>query len=289
MSAPRQVLPGTTYLVTRRCAQRQFLLQPSPSTNAIFLYLLAVASRRFAIRIHAFCVLSNHFHLVLTDPEARLPAFGQYLDSLLARSLNATLGRWESFWAPASYSAVALLTPDDVVDKAAYVLANPVAAGLVRRARTWSGLWSPPELVEVGRLEARRPDAFFRPRGNMPEVAVLELTSPPGFGPGEYRARLEQALATREVEASIDPAPERLGPSCARPAPVTREPRRNLRPRVACRDPVLRRDALARLAAFLDDYRVALESLRSGLRATLFPRGTYWMRVYLGVTCSASP
>jgi REP element-mobilizing transposase RayT len=60
VTAPRQVLPGTAYLVTRRCAQREFLLRPSPATNAVFLYVLAVAACRFGIRVHAFCVLSNH-------------------------------------------------------------------------------------------------------------------------------------------------------------------------------------------------------------------------------------
>lgn len=57
MTAPRQVLPGTTYLVTRRCAQRQFFLRPSKTTNDSFLYLLAVAAQRFEIQVHAFCVL----------------------------------------------------------------------------------------------------------------------------------------------------------------------------------------------------------------------------------------
>jgi len=43
MTAPRQVLPGTTYLVSRRCAQRQFLLKPSRTTNEVFGFVLAVA------------------------------------------------------------------------------------------------------------------------------------------------------------------------------------------------------------------------------------------------------
>ena len=145
MTTPRQVIPGAVYLVTRRCSQRQFLLRPSQTTNATFLFVLAAAVRRFGIRLHAFCVLSNHFYLVLTDPDARLPEFEQYLDSLVARAVNASLGRWESFWAPSSYSAVKLVSPQDVVEKAAYVLANPVAAGLVRHGREWPGLWSSPE------------------------------------------------------------------------------------------------------------------------------------------------
>jgi len=140
MTAPRQILPGTTYLVTRRCSERRFFLRPSYRTNAIFRYILAVAATRYDVRVHAFCVLSNHFHLVVTDPHARLPEFHRYLDALVARATNCSLGRWESFWDPDGYSAVRLESNADVMEKMVYVLANPVAAGLVRHGREWPGL-----------------------------------------------------------------------------------------------------------------------------------------------------
>src|SRR5512135_2878831 len=157
MTAPRQILPGTTYLVTRRCAQRQFLLRPSRATNQTFLYVLALAAARYRVRVHAFCVLSNHVHLVVSDPEANLPAFHQFLDALIARAVNASLGRWEAFWAPDTYSAVRLVSPRDVVDKAAYVLANPVEAGLVAAGAAWPGLWSTPERIGGDPLVVARP------------------------------------------------------------------------------------------------------------------------------------
>jgi REP element-mobilizing transposase RayT len=155
MTAPRQVLAGTTYLVTRRCAQRQFLLKPRAAVNQAFPYLLAVAALRYGVQVHAYCVLSNHLHLVVTDGEGRIPAFHQFLDALLARALNASLGRWEAFWAPNSYSAVARASAADVVAKAAYVLANPVAAGLVRHGREWPGPWSSPEQIGGAIVTAR--------------------------------------------------------------------------------------------------------------------------------------
>src|SRR5512142_1269074 len=107
MTPPRRVLPGRSYLVTRRCSERRLFLRPSRLTNDIFLYVLALASRRYNVLVHAFCVLSNHAHLIVTDVEGRLPAFMQYLDSLVARSVNSSLGRFEGFWATdGSYSAV---------------------------------------------------------------------------------------------------------------------------------------------------------------------------------------
>jgi hypothetical protein len=93
-------------------------------------------------------VLSNHVHLVVTDRQSRLPTFSRFLGGLVARAVNAWLGRWESFWAPGSCSAVKLVSPGDIVAKTAYVLANPVAAGLVRSGCEWPGVWS--SLRQIG-------------------------------------------------------------------------------------------------------------------------------------------
>jgi REP element-mobilizing transposase RayT len=292
MTAPRQVLPGKTYLVTRRCAQRQFLLTPTKTTTDVFLFLLAVAARRFGVHVHAFCVMSNHFHLVLTDPDARLPAFHQFLDALVARAINAALGRWEAFWAPNSYSAVTLVSPNDIVDKTAYVLANPVAAGLVRSGRLWPGAWSAPERIGAGPVDVARPRHFFAPRGSLPEKLGLELTAPPGFGSAdEFRDQVLAAMAEREQQAATRFRNQFRGvarvltqKATARPAPL--EPRRKLSPRVAARDPWKRIEALGRVAEFLRSYRAAWAARRAGETGVVFPPGTYLLRIMHGVPCA---
>jgi REP element-mobilizing transposase RayT len=292
MTSPRQVLPGTTYLVTRRCTQRQFLLRPSRLTNHVVLFTLALAARAFGVRIHAFCVLSNHFHLILTDPHAQLPAFHQYLDSLIARALNASLGRRESFWAPNSYSAVALTTPDDVVDKAAYVLANPVAAGLVRSPRQWPGLWSSPESIDGPPLLALRPDHFFDPCGHLPDSVPLALSQPPGFASAaDFRDRLAAALALRVDDAVARHGRHFLGlKRLLRQRPLARPARREallkLNPRIAARDRWKRIEALGRLVEFLRSYREAWAARLRGDHV-LFPAGTYLLRVLHRVPCVA--
>jgi REP-associated tyrosine transposase len=292
MTAPRRILPGTTYLVTRRCAQRHFLLRPSKTTNEVFLYLLAVAAQRFDIRVHAFCVLSNHFHLVVTDTAARLPAFHQFLDALVARAVNASLGRWESFWAPNSYSAVTLGSPSDVVDKAAYVLANPTAAGLVRSGRLWPGLWSAPERVGGTAFEVSRPKHFFDVKGSLPEKVALQLEPPLGFTAVEFCEQVAAALEEREENAAKDVGTKFLGVArvlSQKPTdcPKSGEPRRNLNPRVAARDKWKRIEMLGRLVDFLRAYREAWAERRKG-RHAVFPCGTYLLRVLHGVPCESA-
>ncbi len=294
MTSPRQIVAGAAYLVTRRCAQRQFLLRPSRITNQIFLYLLALAAQRFGIRVHAFCVLSNHIHLVLTDPHALLPAFHQLLDSLVARAVNASLGRWEDFWAPGSYSAVKLVSPSDVVAKAAYVLANPVAAGLVACGSAWPGLWSAPGRIGGDAYVVKRPKHFFDPKGGLPDEVTLTLTTPPGFESAEqFRAELERSLEAREADARsrhharggfLGVARVLAQKPMARLAPG--EPRRTLNPRVAGQDKWKRIEALGRLVEFLRSYRVAWKARRAGDAGVVFPHGTYLLRVLHGVPCA---
>lgn len=254
-----------------------------------------MAAHRFGLQIHAFCVMSNHVHLVVTDPEARLPAFVQYLGSLAARSLNAILGRWESFWAPGSYSAVALVTPRDVVEKVAYVLANPVAAGLVRRGRDWPGLWSAPERIGACPLAFDRPGRFFRTAGRMPARASLPLAVPPSFASAEaFHRALGKALARAEAVAVSSRASTGLGflgaDRVVAQRPTARatvgEPRRGIAPRVACRDKWKRIEVLARLAAFLRDYRRAWSAWKRRAKGVVFPAGTYLVRVTYGVPCA---
>jgi REP element-mobilizing transposase RayT len=289
MTAPRQLLTGSTYLVTRRCSQRQYLLKPSKLTSHVFLYLLAVGAQRYRIYVHAYCVMSNHYHLVVTDPDANLPAFLQFLDGLTGRAINALWGRGEAFWGPASYSAVSLVSPRDVVDKAAYALANPVTAGLVRSGRRWPGLWSD---LRVEERPVPRPSHFFDPRGTLPEMVRFRLTAPPGFATEEFKELVQAALAEREAEAGrrvsgfLGVARVMAQRVTARPRALER--RGQLNPRVASRDTWKRIEALGRLASFLAEYRTALREWHAGRKSVLFPAGTYEMRVTYGVACAGA-
>jgi hypothetical protein len=296
MTAPRQFLPGSTYLITHRISERRFFLRPSKLVNAILAYLLAVISKRYGVLLHAACVLSNHLHIVLTDPGARLPEFQRDLDSLAARAVNCLLGRWGSLFDRDALSVVRLETPDAILAKMVYVLANPVAAGLVRRGREWPGLWSPPALIGRGGTVVDRPEEFFREDGPLPPQAVLRFSRPPGFDkdPG-FTAELLHQLARDEDRAAANLG--KAGRSFLGVArvlaqkwyarPATSAPHRGLRPRVACRNRWKRVEALRRLKRFRVEYEEALDAWRDGRRDVTFPAGTWLMRVLHGARCAA--
>ena len=95
MSLARRIVPGSMYLISRRTLDRMFLLRPDDFIVRTFYYVLALAAAEYGILLHGFVCLSNHFHLVLTDPTGVLPLFMERLDGLMGRAVNAYRGRWE--------------------------------------------------------------------------------------------------------------------------------------------------------------------------------------------------
>lgn len=296
MSLPREILPGTTYLITRRCTQRQFLLSPSEEVNQIFLYCLAIAAERTSVRVHAFCVMSNHWHAVVTDVEGKLPEFMAWVHKYVAKCMNAKLGRWENFWSSTPYSAVRLESPDDVLDKIVYVLTNAVAAGLVARSFRWPGLHSVATDIGGKPMKVNRPKVHFLPEGPMPDRASLALKPPPPFVSMTRRkfvAMIQGRVQEMEnmIQADFRKKGRRfLGPkACLKQRhtdhPATQEPRREISPKIAARDKALRTAALQRLRDFVTAYRTAFLKWKKGVRNVLFPAGTYWLRVHAAARC----
>jgi len=291
---PREILPGRSYLVTRRTTHRQFLLRPSRVTNQNVRYCLALAAERTGVILHAVCVMSNHWHGVVTDPEARLPEFTECFHKLLAKAQNASLGRWENLWSSDKTSLVLLTSEQDVLEKMAYTLANPTVAGLVKSPEEWPGVIS-------GRFGgedlAEMPDAFFDEDGELPDSTELRFVRPLIFASltdAELYARLRDEVATRVRAAREEMT--RVGraflgrESVLRQnfdaTPRTEAPRRNPSPRIAGRSSVERVAAIRRMCEFFRAYRAAWNEWRQGKRDATFPAGTYALRIYACVKCA---
>lgn len=94
MSRPRPIVAGATYLVTRRTLRRHALLRPDTAMRELLVYLLAVSVARFGLQVHAFCVMSTHHHLVVTDPRGVLPDFLAYFHRITSLATKV-LRKWE--------------------------------------------------------------------------------------------------------------------------------------------------------------------------------------------------
>jgi putative transposase len=289
MTAPRQIIAGHTYLLSRRCTQRQFLLRPDDEATQIYLYCLGEALARFNVTLHGFIAMGNHHHLVVRDNDGNLPAFLAHLHKMLAKALNAHRGRWENFWATEQPNAVYLVAAADRFAKLVYLLVNPVADDLVDRVTDWPGASSYAMTLAGRDMTVTRPRGYFREDGPMPDDVVLRVERPDGdedLSDTEWRAKLRAAVETAERTAREARHADGRG-VLGRKAilevevtdrPRTVEPRGGLRPFIACLDRERRKIELSLLRAFRVAYRLALRLWRAGDHDALFPLGTYRMR-----------
>jgi putative transposase len=90
-------------------------------------------------RCHAYCLMGNHFHLVLDTPGANLAAGMQYLKGCYAQWFNAYRGREGTLFERRYWYRIAT-SEAHVLSFARYVVLNPVRAGLCRSPEEWP--WS---------------------------------------------------------------------------------------------------------------------------------------------------
>jgi len=259
--------------------------------NNIFAYCLARAAEKYGIELHAACVMSNHYHLILTDVQGVLPDFTAWLNRQLAMCIKR-LRKWdEVVWEPnVACSAVELHGASEVLDKVAYVLLNPVSAELVRAPERWPGLVTTVRNLRCGTVAAEHPRVWFKKRA--PGSATLTYTTPSFFSDHEqYLEALERLLAGRleQVRTRMRQKGRRyLGRAgvrktliSARPAKPKERFGRNPTFSALTRSRWLA--AVKNLRAFRAAYRAAYEAWREGRREIEFPPGTWWMAERAGV------
>jgi putative transposase len=295
MSFPRQVVPGRVYLVTRRCTQRQFLLRPdSPTTNA-FLYCLGYAAIGSGIAVVAVIANSNHYHAVVVDRNGCIPEFLETFHKLVAKHQNVLRERRENFWASEQTSLVELVGKDDVFAKVIYTLTNPVKDHLVARAIDWPGASSRAANLTGTTLRAVRPAVFFRSDGDMPDAVEIECTRAPGheaLNDDEYQRMLADAIARVEADAAAERkrtgrqvmGVEAVLAQSPFDRPSSKEPRRELNPRIAAQDKGALEEAIKRVKTFRGRYASVRPEWLTGKDVT-FPFGSYWLPKFAGVRC----
>lgn len=89
MARPLRIqYPGAYYHVTSRGNEQKDIFK-SRRDREKFLEYLATATERYNAAVHSYCLMSNHYHLLLETPDGNLSGKGlrALLDTLLLRQL----------------------------------------------------------------------------------------------------------------------------------------------------------------------------------------------------------
>jgi putative transposase len=130
---------------------------------AAFLALLPVACERLPMRILGWCLMPNHFHLVLwTHEDGDLGRWMQWLLTSHVRRYHRHYGGSGHVW-QGRFKAFPIQQDDHLLTVLRYVERNPLRANLAKRAEAWRWSSLPTRLApEPSELLTRCPDPLPR-------------------------------------------------------------------------------------------------------------------------------
>lgn len=139
MSRPLRIeFPGGLYHITARGDAREDIYWDDRDRSA-FLEVLGKACTTCRWRCHGYCLMSNHYHLVVETPEANLARGMRQVNGVYAQRFNRRHRRVGHVF-QGRYSAIIVQRESHLLELARYVVLNPVRAGMVRSAQEWR--WS---------------------------------------------------------------------------------------------------------------------------------------------------
>ncbi|MCK5826991.1 transposase [Candidatus Bipolaricaulota bacterium] len=129
---------GAVYHVTSRGnAGNDIFL--SDDDRVLFLEIVGDVVERFGWICHAYCLMSNHYHLLIETPEPNLSRGMRHLNGVYTQSFNRSHKRLGHIF-QGRFKAILIEKQGHLLEVARYVVLNPVRAHIVAHPRNW--IWS---------------------------------------------------------------------------------------------------------------------------------------------------
>ena len=126
----RYFVPGIPQHVVIRGVDRQSTFF-APDDYELFLSALGINTRRFGCAIHAYVLMTNHVHMLMTPATARaIPALMQAMGRSYVQAINRRYARTGTLW-EGRYKASPVDADYYLLACQRYIELNPVRAGLV--------------------------------------------------------------------------------------------------------------------------------------------------------------
>jgi REP element-mobilizing transposase RayT len=223
MSRPLRLnVPGACYhLIARGNARESVFIDDLD--RRLFLEVLRRVVDRFGWVVYAYCLMGNHYHLVVETPRGQLSRGMGQLNGPYARHFNRRFDRCGHVF-QARFRSILIERDARLLVVCRYVVLNPVRAWLCQQPDEWlwssyrasAGLDAPPGFLAADQLLARfartreRAQAAYRQfvadgLGDQPDQHVI------GERLGEARFLRERIPADDEIpRAHVEPVPPSL-------------------------------------------------------------------------------
>ncbi len=139
MTRPLRIeYPDAWYHVMNRGRRRETIFNEDADFD-IFLALLQESSELWGVRIAAYCLMSNHYHLLVQTPRANLSRAMRHIDGIYTQRYNRRHKTVGQVFA-GRYKSILVDADSYLLDVVRYIHKNPVRAGMVSDPRRYP--WS---------------------------------------------------------------------------------------------------------------------------------------------------
>ena len=139
MARPLRIeFAGAVYHVTAR-GDGQEDIYLGDDDRRLFLEVLGEVCERFDWVVHAYCLMDNHYHLLVETPNANLAKGMRQLNGVYTQAFNRGHARVGHVF-QGRYKAILVQKESYLLELARYIVLNPVRARMVRSAKDWP--WS---------------------------------------------------------------------------------------------------------------------------------------------------
>lgn len=139
MARPLRIeFPGAVYHLTSRGNEKKPIFLGDEDRKS-FLNLLADVNARYHWVCHAYCLMDNHYHLLMETPEGNLSIGMRQLNGVYTQAFNRRHGRVGHLF-QGRFKAILIEKDSHLLEACRYVVLNPVRAGAVENPERWR--WS---------------------------------------------------------------------------------------------------------------------------------------------------
>lgn len=128
---------GALYHVTSRGDGREDIYVEDKD-RVLFLKVLQAVCERFNWEVHAYCLMTNHYHLLIETPDANLSMGMRQLNGVYTQRFNNAHKRVGHVF-QRRYKAILVQKESHLLELARYIVLNPVRAQMVRAAKDGHG------------------------------------------------------------------------------------------------------------------------------------------------------
>lgn len=139
MARPLRIeYPGAVYHITNRGNDKKDIFKDDQDRET-FLKILTFVNKRYHWLCHAYCLMDNHYHLMIETPDGNLSLGMRQLNGVYTQAQNKRRNKTGHLF-QGRYKAILIQKDTHLLEVCRYVVLNPVRAKMVEKPEDWK--WS---------------------------------------------------------------------------------------------------------------------------------------------------